>query len=235
MKRLPLLFLVLVAFIISCTSSSTENWWQESQSEWPQIVLTNSIEFIARPTVSGASAFLLYHNNDTVVCTARHLVEKPIGIIPSVPQDSVNILLKSWKLYPRATPHFDSIQITKLRNTAPSPHDFLVLDAKLKNINITALKPALDSVHENDVIYILGCERSDSACQQNVYTAKVRWIVDNQIIVEPELKFKAAGFSGAPAINKNGAAVGVAVSVYNQDGEFYIYLESIEQVLPFLQ
>ncbi|WP_417590179.1 trypsin-like peptidase domain-containing protein [Owenweeksia hongkongensis] len=235
MKWPVLLYSVLAVFILSCASPKTENWWHKPQNEWPQILLSNSIEFKNRPSVSGASAFLLYHNNDTVICTARHLVEKPIGIIPSVPQDSVNTLLKDWKLFPRATPDFDSIKITKLRNTSSSPLDFLVLEAETKSTSITALKPALDSAHENDVIYILGCERSDIACTQNVYKTKVRWVVDSQIIVEPESKFKAAGFSGAPAINENGEAIGIATAVYNEQGEFYLYLESIHQVIPYLK
>lgn len=234
--RWPFLSLPLFAIaLLSCTASTTEYWWQKPSDEWPQILLSNSIEFRDRPAVSGASAFLLYYNNDTVVCTARHVVEKPIGIIPSVSQDSVNTLLKKWSVFARATTLFDTIPVSKLRNPNPSPADFLVLDAQTKNTQITALEPILDSVYENDIIYVLGCERSDTDCQQNVYTSKVRWIVDNQIIVEPESKFNAAGFSGAPAINQKGKVVGIVTSVYNQDGEFYLYLESIQQVLPFLK
>lgn len=234
--RWPFLSLSLFALaLLSCTVSQNEYWWEKPSDEWPQILLSNSIEFRDRPAVSGASAFLLYYNNDTVVCTARHVVEKPIGIVPSVPQDSVNTLLKQWSVFARATALFDTIPVSKLRNTNPAPADFLVLDIQTKNTQITALEPILDSVHENDIIYVLGCERSDKDCQQNVYISKVRWTVDKQIIVEPESKFNAAGFSGAPAINKQGKVVGVVTSVFNQDGEFYLYLESIQQVLPFLK
>ncbi len=231
-KRLSIAYLSLA--LISCSSVHTKNWWEKPSTQWPQILLTNKIAFTGRDTVEGASAFLLYYRDDTVACTARHLIETPMGINPSVPQDSVNLILKKWIVYPRATSNFEPINITHLRNSKPSPRDFLVLDVENIHSDITALQPAIDSVSKNQTIYLIGCEKSDSLCSQNIYPARIKWIVENQIIVEPNEKFNAAGFSGAPAVNQSGKAVGIITGVNREEGRLYIYIEPISKVIPYI-
>ena len=226
-KTLTALILGVLCFTFwSCKSQSPneEKWWLKPQQEWPQILLIHHLEFDGRNTVEGASAFLLIRNRDTVLCTVRHILEKPMGIKPPVPQDSVNVLMKNWTLAPRASTGFDSLRVAQLINSTPSEDDFLLLKLQNRTNKIAALYPASKAVVKDEKVYIIGCERESTDCSQDVWTASVAVSDSEQLIIKPENKFAAAGFSGAPVINKDGKLVGMIYGVYDGEEGFFLYL-----------
>lgn len=229
--------LIFCSIILSCKSQATgdDDWWQKPRLEWPQILLTNHLEFDGRNTVEGASAFLLRNDSDTVLCTVRHILEKPMGIKPPVPQDSVNYLLKNWSLAPRATTGFDSLRVQSLINTKPSDDDLLVLSLKKQSREITSLLPSPTLAVKGEKVFIIGCENKSKDCNQNVWEATVAVSDSTQLIIEPASKFVAAGFSGAPVVNVEGKLVGMVYGVYNGEEGFFLYLVPVSKLTPFLE
>ena len=231
------LFLIIISLMqLSCADQGKEqSWWQKTQTDWPQLVLTNHIHFKYRKPVKGASSFVLTHDRDTVVCTARHVIEEPIGVVPPVPQDSVNTLLKLWHAAPRNSDNFDSIHIKSLRNTKPSKLDFLVLDAEIHTSSITPLSPAFSTTSVGDTAYVIGCQRNEKRHSQQVFETTVSYASETEIILKSKSAFEPLGFSGAPVINQKGKAIGILYGANISKEGLFLYLIPINQTFPFIK
>ena len=109
------IYFICLALVIACSSKSETqqeekkvfqyDWVKKQQSEWPQIVLTNAVAFNNRIAggAYGASAFLVWKEStqEIFVCTAKHLLGEAMGISPSIPIDSFNVLLDKWDISKR--------------------------------------------------------------------------------------------------------------------------------------
>lgn len=228
-------------FLIGCSSNNqmkqpNNKWIILEENKWPQIVLTNSMQFKEREQAFGASAFLVCGSKDTFACTAKHLLGDAMGIVPEVSVDSFDLLLNDWKMYPRNNSKIkDTVEVSKLITLDKSKKDMILLKVNNLDKEIEILKPYLESAALGELVKIIGCEYKDIDCNQKIFNAEVVGHEGSQIILLAKNKFEISGFSGAPAVNSNGNVIGLISGAAEEDGKLYIYVESISEISQYLK
>ena len=231
-----LFYFCCISLITNCTTNNSnypkEEWIKKDTSNFPQILLTNDYFFQGDRSSSGASAFLLEFNNDTFACTAKHLLSDAMGIEPTIPTDSVNKLLISWEMYPRKNRiSNDTIKVTSILTEEKNEDDIILLNINKLKHNIQPLKPYFGILKKGQKLKIIGCEYQDRDCHQQFYDATFyNKESNNLLLIIPEKKFAASGFSGAPVIDENGYVVGILTSSATIIGKEILILQSIESL-----
>lgn len=237
LNALLLSFLILI--LLSCNPVQQKPEWMISdKAKWPQILLTNHIDFKGRAIVNGASAFLVQTPTEEIICSAKHLMGEAMGVEPPVPIDSFDYLLNEWLFYPRiSTKSTDTFQVTKLLNPELNNFDIVLFQFEPKSKTIQSLVPELSPVKQGDELIIIGCQYSSYDCDQNFYHATAIDYDENNMLWLLALdKFSVPGFSGAPVINEYGKVVG---SIYggeeDEEGNLFIVVEPLFNVKEHLE
>ena len=200
--------------------------------QWPQILLTNSIDFGEGRRANGASAFLLLHDNDTTMCTARHLLSPDMGIVPEVPEDSVDLLLEEWLLYPRHNKlKIDTIHVRSLKVYGRGEKDIVVFNLESGSAGIQVLKPRVKKVSFLETLFLIGCPYTEPGCRQNVYKIAPLMYHEGDLLAECAEPNDISGFSGAPVIDENGYVVGVLTGMAETDTERFLVIEPISSAI----
>ena len=253
---LPLL--VIGFFLASCSSESDQasqpapekkkpqveeapkatapDWMVEDFSDWPQILLTNSFEFQGERSSSGASAFLVQHQDQTLMCTAKHLLGGAMGIDPEVSLEDFNAALREWKLFARRpTLSADTLLVGNLISTEVGEADLILTTLKTPNTTFQALDPYLEIPDHGAKLYIIGCEYKQEDCYQEVFTGTMSKLDEEGIWVLIDTPVETGGFSGGPVIDELGRVVGVMSGSAGTPDEQYLIYEPITSAAEWLK
>lgn len=226
MRIIMNLLLVLNPLILF--SQIREPWTLKPQDEWPQIALTNNIQYkngdryIHSSFTYAGTGFLINTGTDTLAATAKHILliarNKKTNAV-SINKDLLLWSMKSKKNYA------DSVVINKLINDDTAEiiegskssileRDILVMSVKKISKNIHPLKLRYTSPKIGEKVYLLACPYANSACTVNEGTVIGKYGLDIIInTTQPPLP----GASGAPVIDANGYLVGVFSSITNDN------------------
>ena len=148
------LYLLITLIIISCQSpyapsSIPNNWFHEDFINSTPILLTNQFQFedITTPAYTSGS-FLIKARKDTFLCSAKHVLEPILNIIPKEKTADFNSSLKYWEVFSRKE-HLssDTIDIQDLVNTGISPRDIILFNLKPnQDYNIQPLTPRFTKI-----------------------------------------------------------------------------------------
>ena len=212
-----------------------EPWMKTDFSLWPQILLTNSYEFKHRTIGLGASSFLLRSEKDTFMCTAKHLLGSGMGVEPEVPADSVNVLLENWLIYPRSNEiSSDTLKVVKLVSLTKSEKDIMLFEIEKEHHDIQPLKPNFKKLRLGELVQIIGCEYATEHCRQDMFKASIYSYEEGKILLQAIDNFVVAGFSGAPAVDKNGHVIGVLSGGGEYEGVMILVLEPIGSIKKWI-
>ncbi len=227
--------------LFSCNSEDngnekTETWKSSNYIDSVQILLTNTYQ-LNESYGFGASSFLIKAKDDTLLCTAKHLLGDAMGINPEIKTDLFNSSLQSWKAYPRLNAlSNDTITGTKLINEVVNDVDIIIQDCSLGTQNdIMVLTPRLSKAKSGEKFEVIGCEYSDSDCYQNKFNATMHSYEDGKIFMKAEDKFNPNGFSGAPVIDSHGFVIGVLSGGGEYEGNLYLSIEPLSKIESYLK
>jgi hypothetical protein len=219
-----------LASVVSLPPPPPEAWASKPQSEWPQLVLTNSATFNGHSSLEGASSFLVSSpSGETFAATARHLIGPAGGVEPTIHPTRLNGVLQSWKMHPRTMPEaFVEIQGLGLSGLDKEGLDWLILSLKESPspLPCVPLKLRPKPVEIGETVYLIGCPYVEEACEQNIYACNVteRGYGDRfRYTVEPPVDIR--GFSGAPIIDRSGLVVGVMMVWFEPKMSGDLFLE----------
>jgi hypothetical protein len=239
-KSLGILAILMILF--SCNSqkkegeNSIEKWKTHNYIDSVQILLTN--KYLLKESFGyGASSFLIKAKEDTLLCTAKHLLGDAMGIRPEIKTDSFNMNFKYWKAYPRQNNlSNDTIKGTRLINETVNDIDIIIQDCILgANNNIVVLNPRFTKAKFGEKFEIIGCEYSDFDCYQRQFNATMNYYEGGQIVMKSENNFDAVGFSGAPVIDSNGRVIGVLSGGGEFEGDLYLSIEPLSKIESYLR
>src|SRR5688572_801267 len=218
--------LLLVMSPLIMFSQFREPWILKPRDEWPQIALTNNIQYkngdryILPLYAYAGTGFLINTGTDTLAVTAKHILliarnKKTNGV-------SINNDLLLWSMKSKQNSG-DSVVINKLINddtaeiiegskSSIMERDILVMSVKKTSKNIHPLKVRYTSPKIGEVVYLLACPYADASCTVNEGTVIGKYGFDIMINTnQPPLP----GASGGPVIDANGYLVGVFSSMTN--------------------
>jgi len=213
-----------------------EVWKVDNYLDSTQILLTNEYAFQGSSFGSGANSFLIDAGEDTLLCTAKHLLGQAMGIFPEIKTSDFNSKLNYWKAFPRTDQiSSDTIEGKTVANKAQSSADILLQKCSSVKSNIQVLKPRFTTIKPNEKLEIIACELNDSTCHQKSYEVVLDEYNKGSIIVTTKEKFSPRGMSGAPVIDKNGYVVGVLVGGSPFKGQLYLSVELLTKVRTYLK
>jgi tetratricopeptide (TPR) repeat protein len=220
------LLLVLCPFTLF--SQVREPWILKPQNEWPQIALTNNIQYkngdrYIHPSFAYAgTGFLINTGTDTLALTAKHILL--IARNKKTNAVTINNDLLLWSMKSKNN-YADSVVINKLINDDTAEiiegpkasifeRDMLVLSIKRSSGNIYPLKPRFTSPRMGEKVYMLSCAYADAACTVNEGTVIGKYGFD--ILINTNTT-PLPGASGSPVIDANGYLIGVFSSLTNDN------------------
>ena len=218
--------LLLVLCPLTMFSQIREPWILKPRDEWPQIALTNNIQYkngdrYILPSFSYAgTGFLINTGTDTLAVTAKHILL--IARNKKTNAVSINNDLLLWSMKSKQNPG-DSVIINKLINddtaeviegtrSSIMERDIIVMSIKKTSKNIQPLKLRYTSPKIGETVYMLACAYADASCTVNEGTVIGKYGFDIIINMnQPPLP----GASGSPVIDANGYLIGVFSSMTN--------------------
>jgi hypothetical protein len=198
-----------LALVVVASASSA--WAFEPEG---QVLYRNQFAFTTGQDSSGASAFFSKLDGQLVVVTARHLLGPDMGIDPPIPASDLDRLLGTWiVLSPDGTPVATVDHLFAWSDATDGDRLALAVNLLLGQPAPSILPIARQRPKVGDIVYMIGCPYSEVDCMQNVYPLSYLQTHEGSLIFvgAPE-GVDLAGFSGAPIVNRDGAAVGVMVA-----------------------
>ena len=173
--------LLLVISPLSLFSQMREPWMSKPKDEWPQIALTNNIQYkngdryIFSSFAYAGTGFLINTGTDTLAVTAKHILL--IARNKKTNSVSINNDLLLWSMKPKGN-YSDSVVIDKLINDDTAEviegikstileRDMLVLSIKKSSKNIYPLKPRYSIPRNGEKVYLIGCAYAHPFCSVN--------------------------------------------------------------------
>lgn len=201
-----------------------------------QVLLTNHFKLNDSET-SGASAFLVEAKNDTLICTAKHLLGNAMGIEPEVDPSDFDSALVFWSVFTRANTLSDEeLSVTRIITKKKNRLDAILLDYEPKDsLSLEVLKPRLTRVKKGETLYLIGCEYADQDCHQNLYALTFDEYLFGELYMTPEESFDLSGFSGAPVLDSNGYVVGVLSGGGESAGKTFLAAAPISGLKNYLE
>lgn len=216
--------LLLFLCPFSVFSQIKEPWVSRPQNDWPQIAMTNNIQYkngdrYIHPSFAYAgTGFLINTGSDTLAVTAKHILlvarNKKSNAV------TINKELLHWTMKPKMN-FSDSVVIDKLinddtteiiegGNSSIFERDMLVLSVKKASRNIYPLRVRYTTPRNGEKVYLLSCAYIDASCTVNEGTIVGKYGFD---ILITTTKPMGPGASGSPVIDANGYLIGVFSSL----------------------
>jgi hypothetical protein len=214
------LFLILP---FCCLSQKTEDWVKAPKEQWPQIVLTNHVQFkngdrYIHPSFSYAgNGFLIDTGSDTVAATVKHALW--VARNKKTKTVEVNRELDTWVMKTKGdSPHSvvidglineDSTEILEGSSSTILERDWLIFSIRDHASEIRPLKPRYTAIKPGEAVYIIAYTYSDTIVR--IHNGKVLKKLGMDIIIAPEKEdsLPGLGVSGSPVIDVNGFLIGI--------------------------
>lgn len=213
--------LTLLIFLNSCSSNKEtpvlkEPWIEKPVSKWPELVMTNSVEFADTTYTNIGNAFFIDTGSDTLAVTCKHI----FMLFREETNNKIDLYdnFRSWKIYPKGKTE-KLLQLGNLvnRNSNEETGEFNTLKSRdwlIFRLNekskFTPLKIRTRPVSEREIVYTVGWAYKQhtefpSLVKMQVYKNLGPYFYVNTLTqnVDP------AGRSGSPVIDKNGYLVGI--------------------------
>ncbi len=211
---------VQLLFLSSCSHTETsvpkESWIEKPVSEWPELVMTNTVEFTDTTYSNIGNAFLIDSGSDTLAVSCKHI----FMLFRNETDNKIDLNenFRSWKIYPKGQDEKSLLlgslingnkeEETGLFNTLKS-RDWIIFRVNEKSM-FTPLKIRTSPLREGEIVYAVGWAfkqhtESPSLIKMQVYKNFGVYFYVNTLSqnVDP------AGRSGSPVIDKNGYLVGL--------------------------
>ncbi|HPF51581.1 MAG TPA: serine protease [Draconibacterium sp.] len=217
LNYLPLF--ILFIFLNSCSNEvpvSKEPWMEKPVSEWPELVLTNSVEFSDTTYSNIGNAFLIETGSDTLAVTCKHIFM--LFRTETNNKIDLNDNFRSWKIYPKGKAE-KSLLLGSLINKNKDEEtgefntlkvrDWIIFRLKEKS-EFTPLKIRTSPLREGEIVYAVGWAFKQhtefpSLVKMQVYKNFGVYFYVNTLTQNVD----HAGRSGSPVIDKNGYLVGI--------------------------
>lgn len=222
----------LVFFMLPfrCLPQVTEEWIKAPKEKWPQISLTNHVQYkngdrYIDPSLSFAgNGFLIDTGNDTLAATAKHVLWVAKNRRTKTVQ--LNRALMSWIMKPEGI-NRDSVVIDRLINEDSTEilegglssileRDWLLFTVKNASGNIQPLKPRYTNVMPGETVFIIGYSYSEPV--QRIHEGKVVQKLGMDILIEQQSGYPLPGASGSPVIDAKGYLIGILSSSSTHPG-----------------
>ncbi|WP_321372278.1 serine protease [uncultured Draconibacterium sp.] len=210
---------VLICFC-SCKNEpevvTKETWVEKPVNDWPELVMTNKVEFTDSTYTNFGNAFLIETGADTFAVTCKHI----FMLFRAETNNSINLgsHFKQWQIYPKGKPE-KAIHLGELLNGDKNEEtgqfntlkvrDWIIFRTNEKS-DFTPLKIRSRPVSNGEVVYALGwafkqTSENPSLIKMQVFKNMGPYYYTNTLTesVDP------AGRSGSPVIDKNGYLVGL--------------------------
>ncbi len=211
---------ILLLFLSSCSHTEApvlkEPWIEKPVSEWPELVMTNSVEFADTTYSNIGNAFLIDTGTDTLAVSCKHI----FMLFRNETDNKIylNENFRNWKIYPKAKTE-KSLLLGSLINNNKNEEtgqfntlksrDWIIFRLREKS-EFTPLKIRTSPLHEGEIVYAVGWAYKQhtefpSLVKMQVYKNFGVYFYVNTLTknVDP------SGRSGSPVIDKNGYLVGL--------------------------
>lgn len=204
-----------------------EPWTDRPVEEWPDLVLTNTIEFRDTTLRGLANAFLVDTGRDTVGVTAKHLflvLARTFGLEAIDPGDA----LVQWR-FPSSRDPTRVVAARRLVNRNPEEpigdfsslkdRDWLVFELERPIPDVHPLKLRLRPIGADETVYAVGrsAERREEPDPSVTPLRRFR-AVGGYYYVRARPDADPAGTSGSPVIDANGHLVGIVSGAVGELG-----------------
>jgi hypothetical protein len=215
-----LLFFIL-PFV--CFPQAKEDWITAPKEQWPQIALTNHVQFkngdrYIDPSFNYAgNGFLIDTGKDTLAATVKHVLW--VARNKKTQTVQVNSDLDSWIMKPKGDSP-DSIVIDRLINEDSTEllqgssstileRDWLVFTIKKARSRIQPLKPRYTTIKPGETVFIISYPYNEPVVR--IHEAKVLKKLGMDILIEPDTEgpLPGQGTSGSPVVDANGFLIGI--------------------------
>jgi len=220
--------LLLIISPLSLFSQIREPWISKPVDEWPQMALTNNIQYkngdryILPSFTYAGTGFLINNGTDTLAVTAKHILL--IARNKKTNAVSINKDLLLWSMKPKGN-YTDSVVIDTLINEDTAEvvegskssileRDMLVLSIKSASRNIYPIKPRFLQPRNGEKVYLIACAYADASFSVNEGTVIGKYGFDIIINFDKPI---LPGASGSPVIDANGYLIGVFSSLTNDN------------------
>ncbi len=217
-------YFIKVLIILICFSSCKsqpevvpkETWMEKSVIEWPELVMTNKVEFSDTTYTNFGNAFLIEASSDTFAVTCKHI----FMLFRDETNNSIYLdnNFKQWQIYPKGKPqkairlgellNGNKNEVTGEFNTLKS-RDWIIFKTKNES-NFTPLKIRTRPVSNGEIVYAPGwafkqTSENPSLIKMQVFKNLGPYFYTTTLTenVDP------AGRSGSPVVDKNGYLVGI--------------------------
>lgn len=214
-----------------------QDWKKEEYLTSKQIVFTNEYRFKDGRYALGASSFLVKAKNQTVLCTAKHLLSEAMGISPKVATSDFNAQLDYWKVFAKNDKIFgDTLSVSRMITQKSEPSDIILLKCKsTTGSGLLTLTPRLTRVGADEELEIIGYEFGDASGDQKSFKVTFDEYDRSTIIVKAKKPFRANGMSGSPVVDASGYVVGVLVGGGMFDGSMYLSVEPLKKIKQYFR
>lgn len=223
-------FLLIFSLLpLVCFSQKKEKWIDYPREQWPQVALTNHVQFkngdrYVHPSFEyAATGFLIDNGKDTMAATAKHVLWIAKNAKSKTVQ--VNTELKQWVMKPKGNAtdsvvinrllNEDSTEILEGRGSMILERDWIVFSIKNASPGIYPLKPRYTPVLPGEKVYMLSCAYKDSVCK--TYEGRVLKKLGMDIVIGFDMKEPLPGSSGSPIVDANGYLIGIQSSFSSDD------------------
>lgn len=223
MTKVILISLLFFILPFGCFPQPKDNWVTAPTDQWPQIVLTNHVQYkdgdrYIDPSFSYAgNGFLIDTGKDTLAATVKHVLW--VARNKKTETVEVNRDLNTWVMKPKGG-RPDSVVIDKLINEDTTEvlegssstileRDWLVFTIKNASSGIYPLKPRYTAIRSGETVYIVAYSYSNASV--NIFKGTVLQKLGMDILIQPDNEgpLVAIGASGSPVIDANGFLIGI--------------------------
>jgi hypothetical protein len=227
-KNYFFLFLYLL-ILLACQNQEKivekEPWIEKPVSKWPNIALTNTIQFKDTVYKDIANSFLVNTGYDTIAVSCKHL----FMLFRNNGLNTIDLGkdILTWQAYPKGQNNIN-VQIGKLINSNKSEEigefntlkdrDWIIFKINRKHDSIYPLKIRINPINKGEIIYAVSWGIKQASKTPSLIKMQMYQNLGNYYYVQTLTKnINPEGRSGSPVIDKNGYLVGI---ISGAEGKF---------------